>query len=88
VQLARCQFKAGQSYLAQVQNCRCRLAGYLYMARFETVLNAMERDGYRLRTAYPECKTTRAGMRMGWSMLSKALTRGQQEPVSYPLPVK
>jgi phytoene/squalene synthetase len=88
VQLARRYFKTGQCYLAQVQNLRCRLAGYLYMARFETVLDAIERDGYQLRPVYPEGKTTRAGLRMGWSILSKALTKDRQEPASQPLPAQ
>jgi hypothetical protein len=88
VQLARRYFKMGQDYLAQVQNLRCRIAGYLYMARFETALDAIERDGYHLRSAYPECKTIRAGTRMGWAMLSKALTRGRQGPLSRPLPAR
>jgi hypothetical protein len=64
------------------------MAGYLYIARFETVLDAIERDGYRLRPAYPEGKTIRAGLSMGWLMLSKALIRGRQEPVSRPLPAR
>jgi phytoene/squalene synthetase len=85
VQLARRYLKMGQGYLAQVQNLRCRMAGYLYIARFETVLDAIERDGYRLRAAYPECKTIRAGIRIGWSTFSKALTRSRQEPLSRPL---
>ena len=41
VQLARDYFKAGREYLAQVQNARCRLAGYAYCAQFERSLDAM-----------------------------------------------
>jgi hypothetical protein len=88
VQLARRYFKRGQGYLAQVQSLRCRMAGYLYIARFERVLDAIERDGYQLRPAYPECKTIRAGISMGGSLLSKALTRSCQEPVTRPLPAR
>jgi hypothetical protein len=86
--LARRYFKTGQDYLAQVPNLRCRLAGYLYMARFETVLDAIERDGYQLRPAYPGDKTLWAGISMGWVILSKALARGHQAPVSRPLPAR
>jgi hypothetical protein len=39
-----------------VENPRCRLAGYAYMARFDGVLAAIEREDYRLRPAYPERK--------------------------------
>jgi len=54
VGLARAYFKAGREYLKQVENPRCRLAGFAYVARFEGVLNAIEEDGYLLRVAYPE----------------------------------
>jgi hypothetical protein len=56
------------------------------MARFETVLDAIERDGYQLRPAYPECKTIGTGIKMGWALLSKAPTRNRQESVSHPQP--
>jgi hypothetical protein len=64
VQLARACFKAGQGYLAQAENPRCRLAGYAYVARFEGVLDAIEREGYRLRPEYPERKGLGGVMRM------------------------
>ncbi|HKZ68624.1 MAG TPA: squalene/phytoene synthase family protein [Anaerolineales bacterium] len=54
VQLARSYFRAGRDYLNQVENPRCRLAGIAYMARFEGVLDLIERDGYLLRATYPE----------------------------------
>jgi phytoene/squalene synthetase len=54
VGLARTYFKAGREYLGQVQNPRCRLAGLAYTARFEGVLDLIERDGFLLRAAYPE----------------------------------
>lgn len=88
VQLARSYFKAGKSYLAQVQPLRCRMAGYLYIARFEAVLEAIEREGYRLRPAYPECKSLRTGMRMGWSLLSMGRAHRPHGSVSPPLPVR
>ncbi len=64
VQLARAYFKAGQGYLAQAENPRCRLADYAYVARFEGVLDAIEREGYRLRPKYQERKSLGAVMRM------------------------
>lgn len=88
VRLARRYFGLGQGYLARVRNLRCRVAGYLYMARFETVLDAIERDGYRLRAAYPECKTLRAGLSMGWSMFPRVLAGDGRAPVSHPLPAR
>jgi phytoene/squalene synthetase len=70
VELARSYFKAGRDYMAQVENTRCRLAGYAYMARFEAVLDLMEVDDFLLRANYKECKTPIAGLRMSWSTLS------------------
>ena len=78
VQLAQSYFKAGRGYLAQVENPRCRIAGYAYMARFEGVLQAIVRDGYQLRCDYPECKNASAGARMSWSVLSSAFNPHQQ----------
>jgi phytoene/squalene synthetase len=73
VQLARASFKAGEGYLAQLKNLRCRLAGYAYIARFMPVLDAIERDEYRLRPAYPECTSLRAGLKASWSLLADAV---------------
>jgi phytoene/squalene synthetase len=88
VKLARACFEAGRNYLAQVENPRCRMAGYAYTARFEGVLDAIELDGYRLRSGYPECKSLTAGMRMGWSVLSLAFNHRRSEGVSRALSVR
>lgn len=70
VQLAKQYFKAGNEYLAQVKSRRVRLAGYAYTARFEWMLRLIERDNYRLRPAYPERKSLKAGLWMSWLTLS------------------
>jgi phytoene/squalene synthetase len=61
VWLARECFKAGRDYLARVENPRCRLAGLAYTARFEWLLDTVEREGYRLveivRRAVPDLRT-------------------------------
>jgi phytoene/squalene synthetase len=54
VGLARAYFRAGRGYLNQVENPRCRLAGFAYVARFEGVLDLIEEEEYLLRAAYPE----------------------------------
>ncbi|HXZ73347.1 MAG TPA: squalene/phytoene synthase family protein [Streptosporangiaceae bacterium] len=56
VGLARGYFRAGRAYLARVQNPRCRLAGFVYIARFESLLESIEADEFSLRPAYPERK--------------------------------
>ncbi len=80
VQRARDCFQAGRAYLESVENNRCKLAGYAYIARFDSVLDAIERDDYRLRADYRECKTLRSGLEMGWKMLWPAVNRRQ--PIS------
>ncbi len=64
VEVARECFATGRTYLARVESARCRLAGHAYVARFEWVLDAIERDGYALRAAYPERATLRGGLRI------------------------
>jgi hypothetical protein len=70
VQLAREYFKAGKDYFARVQNPRCRLACYAYIARFEWLLDTIEREGYLLRPQYNERKSVGTGLWMGWLTLS------------------
>jgi len=45
---ARRGFELGRAYLAQVDSRRCRVAGFAYCARFEAVLDAIERNQYDL----------------------------------------
>jgi phytoene/squalene synthetase len=82
VRLARETFKAGESNLARVVNARCRMAGYAYIARFSGVLDAIQKDGYRLRAEYPECKSPAAGLRMVWSALRPAFIHQSWQNIS------
>jgi len=70
VGLARRYFKAGREYLRQVQNPRCRLAGFAYAARFEWLLSTFEREGFGLRPQYNERKSFGTGLRMALASLS------------------
>jgi phytoene/squalene synthetase len=70
VELAREHFEVGRAYLARVQCLRCRLAGFAYMARFEWLLDTIEREGYRLRQQYNERKRIGNGVRMSWHTFS------------------
>jgi Squalene/phytoene synthase len=88
VQLARSYFKAGRDYMAQVKNFRCRIAGYAYIARFETVLDLIERDDYFLRARYPERKTLAAAVQMCWSTFSSALNERSPQAKSRALTVR
>jgi hypothetical protein len=70
VQLARSYFRAGKGYFARVQNLRCRLACFAYIARFEWLLDTMEKEDYCLRPQYNESKSIETGLRMSWLTLS------------------
>ena len=54
VKLAREYFRDGKSYLDGLDVFRCKLAGYWYCARFEGILDTIEKDGYILRSEYKD----------------------------------
>jgi phytoene/squalene synthetase len=64
VSLAREYFRAGKDYFARVENPRCRLACFGYIARFECLLDTVEREGYLLRPQYSERKSLWTGLHM------------------------
>lgn len=88
VQLARSYFNAGRDYLDRVENLRCRLAGYAYAARFEWLLDTIEREGYCLRPAYDERKSMPVGLRMVWLALASALHWRGGNVSPRPMPVQ
>ena len=51
---ARQYLQEGKHYIDSLDVLRAKLAGIWYCARFERILIAIERDGYRLRRGYPE----------------------------------
>lgn len=73
VHVARRLFQEACSYLTQVESARYRLAVYAYIARFEVVLDAIEREDFHLRAAYPERKSLAACVKMGWSVLYRTV---------------
>lgn len=74
VRLARDYFEAGRDYFGRVQNSRHRLAGFAYMARFEWLLDTIEREGFVLRPQYRERKSIGTGLRMSWLALSSMIS--------------
>jgi phytoene/squalene synthetase len=84
VELAREYFEAGKNYFSRVQNARCRLACFAYIARFDWLLDTFEKEGYYLRPQYDERKSATNGLRMGWLALSSTLNlrglRGHYPP--------
>ena len=57
-------FHEGKRYLESLAVLRCKVVGYWYCARFEGVLEAIERDGYVLRPSYDDQKQFSAWLRM------------------------
>jgi hypothetical protein len=85
VQLAREYFEVGKGYLARVQNLRCRLAGFAYTARFEWLLDTIEREGYSLRPQYSERRSSGTGLRMSWLVLSAMINLRGAGTLSRPI---
>ena len=76
VELARYFFRQGKAYIHSLAVLRCKLAGVWYCARFECILNAIEQDGYRLRSKYCErhaLKTWLEMFRLGFVVTWKHL---------------
>jgi hypothetical protein len=88
VQLARTYFKAGRGYFDQIENPRFRLAGFAYTARFECVLDSIERERYLLRAAYPERKGLGAIVRASGSIFPSLFIRHGMQPALEPVPVR
>ena len=66
VQLARQYFRMGKLYINQLEVLRCRIVGLWYCARFESVLDTIERDGYLLRARYNEKRKLSTWLRIVW----------------------
>ena len=67
---ARAHFDAGQSYFAHLPSRRHRLAGIAYMARFEWLIQTLERNGFELQGDYAEQRSLATGLRMGRYVVS------------------
>jgi phytoene/squalene synthetase len=85
VQLAREYFKAGRVYFRRVQNWRHRLAGFAYMARFEWLLETIEREGYILRSQYNERKSKGTAVGMSWLALSSMINLREAATLPQPM---
>ena len=72
VELAREYFNEGKRYLDGMDVLRCKIAGYWYCARFEVILDTIERDNYRLRREYNQHRKLASWVKMAW--LSITLT--------------
>jgi len=88
VDLARTYFRAGREYLNQVENPRCRLAGFAYVARFEGVLDSIEENDFFLRVAYPEREKLGYIARASGSILTSLFSQRGTNLVTQARPVR
>ena len=63
---ARQYLYEGKRYLDELDVLRCKIAGYWYCARFETVLDTIEHDGYRIRSDYEERRKLSTWLKIIW----------------------
>jgi phytoene/squalene synthetase len=70
VQLARAHFEAGRAYFAHIESRRHRLAGFAYMARFEWLIETLERNGFTLQEEYTDPPRLATGLRVGGLVVS------------------
>jgi phytoene/squalene synthetase len=66
VEQAREYIRDGKRYLDDLDVLLCKLAGYWYCARYEGVLDTIERDGYVLRAEYGQRHRLSTCLKMGW----------------------
>jgi phytoene/squalene synthetase len=86
VQLAREYFEAGRSYYRRVKSSSHRLAAFAYIARFEWLMEAIEREGYLLRPQYNERIQMGTGLKMSrlalLSMIGLRGVRASSQPIA------
>jgi phytoene/squalene synthetase len=70
VEQAREYFREGQRFFDHLALLRRKIVGYWYCARFEGLLNAIERDGYVLRPAYEERRRPSSLLQFAWLPVS------------------
>ncbi len=82
VDVARRYFRAGKGYFARVENGRCRLACFAYIARFEWLLDTIEWEGYVLRPQYDDRKSIATMAQMARRTLTNVLRRHPLPPLA------
>ncbi len=70
---ARHYFCEGKRYIDRLDVLRCKIAAHWYCARFEGLLDTIERDGYVLRAEYPRPQKLSTWLRMAALAVSVCL---------------
>ncbi len=86
VRLARGYFRAGKLYFDRMPILRTKAVVHWYCARFERVLDAIERERFILRASYGERRKLPAVLKMLWLgvLLSVRHTSGQRVHTFHP----
>jgi len=87
VRLARAYLDVGKDYFARVQSQRHRLAGVAYIARFEWLIETLEREDFRLRPEYGERRSLATQLQIGRSILWSLTGRHRSGHPAVPLRV-
>jgi phytoene/squalene synthetase len=66
VEMARKHLNEGKKYIDRLRGLRVKIAAYWYCARFEPILDVIERDNYRLREDYDQYKGLQSRLRAIW----------------------
>ncbi len=73
VEQARQYFREGRRYINEMDVLRCKIVGHWYCARFEGLLDIIERDGYILRAVYNERRKLSTLLKIAWLGVSVTL---------------
>ncbi|UCD98599.1 MAG: squalene/phytoene synthase family protein [Chloroflexota bacterium] len=86
VETARALFNSGKMYLDKLPVLRCKIVGYWYCARFEVVLDTIEKDNYALRADYQERQRISTWFKILWLGISISLRhifkRNHEAPIT------
>jgi phytoene/squalene synthetase len=86
VALARQYTREGKDYIDSLDVLRCKIAAYWYCARFECVLNAIEKDGFVLRARYGKPPQLLTWLRMAGLAVSLSLQHAVKQRCLAPQP--
>ena len=79
VETAREMFSGGKVYLDSLPILRTKIAGYWYSARFEVVLDTIEKDGYRIREHYHERRQVGTWLKIIWLWITVTIKHGLKQ---------
>ncbi|NIS81840.1 MAG: squalene/phytoene synthase family protein [Anaerolineales bacterium] len=79
---AREYFRRGKHYLDSLEVLRCKIVGYWYCARFESVLDRIERDGFELQVEYNERHRLSSWLKFVWTTICVTLKHVRQRAMN------